>query len=895
MRFRRLTPSPGAPLVSMGQLYFSSQMREPTVATANITRTEAEQRSAVVRVSAYRVTVDVTDAATDEPGRTFTSRTEIDVRSQGPATHLDLIADSVTSATIDGEPIALDGFDGYRLPLPVVEAGEHTIVVEALCRYSITGEGLHRFVDPTDSKVYLYSQFETADARRMFANFEQPDQKATFQLSVVAPSHWVVISNSARVQPVEVTEGTSRWDHVPTPPVSTYITALVAGEYHVVEGEIRSVAKTLPAAVACRASVAEFLDADKILETAQRGFEVFEDAFGVPYAFDSYDQIFVPEFNAGAMENAGCVTFRDEYLFRFRVTAREMESRDNTILHELAHMWFGDLVTMAWWDDLWLNESFAEWASHFAADEISRRYETGADPWAAFSNERKAWAYMQDQLSTTHPIAADMSDLEKVEQNFDGITYAKGASVLKLLVSFVGTDAFRAGVSEYFHKHAWGNTTLRDLLVELEAASGRDLSWFTGQWLGTAGVNTLRADFAVDEHGAFTRFAIQQSAAEAWPTLRRHRLGIGIFTLIDGELQRTHALELDIDGATTEIPELIGVQRGDVVLVNDGDLTYAKVRFDADSAAALVEHIGVLHDPLARAVTWSSFWDSVRDGDIAPQDFISLALRGIDSETDMAATSTVLSQAAVCSGRFTAPELRSATNTRLTTGLARLLQHAEAGSDKQVTIAKALVGATRSAEAVELVRGWLHDEEVPAGLAVDTGLRWSIITALARIGVVDASVIDAELERDNTSAGSERAAGAKAGLPDAEHKTEAWRRATQDADVPNETHRSIAMGFWHLGQEDLTAGYADAYLEVAEGIASRDGIWAERGYAAIGTVLRWLFPDPLISSELVERYEDWLEERDPGVQVHRAITERLDEARRALHCQERSRVAARPE
>ncbi len=510
------------------------------MATANITRAEAEERSAVVRVHAYRVTVDVTDDATDEPGKTFTSRTEMDIRSEGPATHLDLIAKSVNAATIDGEPIDLDGFDGYRLPLPEVEPGDHTVVVDATCRYSISGEGLHRFVDPSDSRVYLYSQFETADARRMFANFEQPDQKATFQLSVLAPSHWQVISNSARVQPVAVSDGISRWDHAATPQVSTYITALVAGEYHVVEGEIRSVNKTLPAAVACRQSVAEFLDADKIRETAQRGFEVFEEAFGVPYAFDSYDQIFVPEFNAGAMENAGCVTFRDEYLFRFRVTAREMESRDNTILHELAHMWFGDLVTMAWWDDLWLNESFAEWASHYAADEISRRYDTGADPWASFTNERKAWAYLQDQLSTTHPIAADMGDLEKVEQNFDGITYAKGASVLKLLVSFVGT--------EYFAKHAWGSTTLRDLLVELEASSGRDLSWFTGQWLETAGVNTLKADFDVEwpvhtvRHPAECRRRVAD-AAQAPPGHRHlytHRRRTASHPLTRTGRQRSH-------------------------------------------------------------------------------------------------------------------------------------------------------------------------------------------------------------------------------------------------------------------------------------------------------------------------------------------------------------------
>ncbi len=865
------------------------------MATANITRAEAEQRSAVVEAHAYRVLVDLTDGATDEPGKTFRSRTEMDIRAEGPATHLDLIAASVTEATVDGQPIPVDGFDGYRLPLPAMEPGDHTVVVEAVCPYSITGEGLHRFVDPADSRIYLYSQFETADARRMFATFEQPDQKATFQLSVVAPSHWQVISNSPRVQPTNLSDGVSRWDHAPTPRISTYITALVAGEYHVVDGEIRSDAKTIPAAVACRQSVAEFLDADRILETTQRGFEVFEGAFGVPYPFDSYDQIFVPEFNAGAMENAGCVTFRDEYLFRYRVTAREMESRDNTILHELAHMWFGDLVTMAWWDDLWLNESFAEWASHYAADEISRRYDTGADPWASFSNERKAWAYLQDQLSTTHPIAADMGDLEKVEQNFDGITYAKGASVLKLLVSFVGEEAFRAGVSQYFHKHAWGNTTLGDLLVELEEASGRDLSWFTGQWLETAGVNTLRADFDVDDDGTFTRFAIEQTAAEAHPTLRRHRLGIAIFTLTDGELRRAHTVELDIDGASTDVEELVGIHRGDVVLVNDGDLTYAKVRFDAVSATALVENIAVLNDPLARAVTWSSFWDSVRDGDIAPQDFVSLALRGIESETDMAATATVLSQAAVCSGRFMAPELRADANARLTAGLARLLKHAETGSDKQVIIAKALVGSARSAEALELISGWLRDEEVPEGLAIDTGMRWSIISSLARGGAVDASVIDAERERDNTSAGAERAAGAKAALPDPEAKAEAWRRATQDAEVPNETHRSIAMGFWHLGQEDVTRPYADKYREMAGAISRREGIWGERGYAAIGTVLRWLFPDPLISTELVDHYETWLKDNDPTQQVKRSVAERLDEARRALRCQERSRTAARPE
>ena len=858
------------------------------MATANITREEATLRSGVVKAGAYRVTVDVTGNGVADPERTFASRTELDFVSRGGSTHLDVIADEIRSATLDGSPLPTDEFDGYRLPLKDLTEGSHTIVIDAVCRFSRTGEGLHRFVD-TDGKIYLYSQFETADARRMYATFEQPDQKATFQLTVLAPAHWNVFTNSRSVAGELIGEGIARFEHAPTPVISTYITALVAGEYHVVRGQITSAAGLLPASVACRASMAEFLDADRILETTQRGFDVFESTFGVPYAFDSYDQIFVPEFNFGAMENAGCVTFRDQYLFRSRVTAREMEARDNTILHELAHMWFGDLVTMRWWDDLWLNESFAEWASHFAADKIAEKYGTGANPWASFSNERKAWAYMQDQLSTTHPIAADMSDLEKVEQNFDGITYAKGASVLKLLVSFVGIEAFAKGVGSYFRKHAHGNTTLTDLLSELETASGRDLSWFTGQWLESAGVNTLRAEFEVDETGTFTRFAIVQTAPEAWPTLRTHRLGIGIYANTDNGLERVDYVETDISGERTDVPDLVGRPRRDVVLLNDGDLTFAKVRLDEMSRNTLVNGIDRLADPLARAVTWSLFWDSVRDAEIAPQELVSLALQGIGSEKDMAAITTVLAQAAACSGRFMAPELREAANMKLVTGLAGLLKDAEPGSDAQLIIAKTLIGVARSESACELIRGWLQDEEVPTDLAVDTEVRWLIVTTLARRGVFGEEEITAELERDNTNTGAERAAGARAGLPTVEAKAEAWRLATADPDIPNETHRSIAMGFISYGQEDVLAPYVDAYAKLAEAISKREDGWDTRGYAAIGAALRWLFPETLATADVVERFRRYLAEGEPTDQVRRLLSERLDEAERNLRVQERSR------
>jgi aminopeptidase N len=693
------------------------------------------------------------------------------------------------------------------------------------------------------------------------------------------------------VEPVDIGDGFGRFEHEATPRISTYITALVAGEFHVVRGSVTSVDGAVPAAVACRQSLAQYLDADRILETTDRGFQVFEAAFGVPYPFTTYDQIFVPEFNAGAMENAGCVTFRDEYLFRSRVTARELDARDNTILHELAHMWFGDLVTMRWWDDLWLNESFAEWASHFANDEIAREYGTGANPWASFSNERKAWAYLQDQLSTTHPIAADMSDLEKVEQNFDGITYAKGASVLKLLVSFVGRDAFFAGVGAYFAKHAWGNTQLSDLLVELESASGRDLSWFSSEWLETAGVNTLAADFEVDDEGRFTRFAVTQTAHPDWPTLRTHRLGIGLYDLAeDGTLARREYVEADVAGAVTELPQLVGTRGGDVVLLNDGDLTYAKIHLDADSRAVLAEHFGGLSDPLARAVAWTSFWEATRDAELPAQEFVTLVLAGLPSEHDMAAVSTLLAQASSAALAFTAPELRDDVNARLVAGLARLLKDAEPGSDKQVLVAKALIGAVRAGEGAALIAGWLEGEEVPAGLAVDTGMRWSIVSALAKLGAIGEDRIAAELERDNTSAGAENAAGAAAALPDADAKAQAWALATDEPGVPNETHRAICMGFWRYGQDEVLEPYPAAYLDLLGRISRREGVWAERGYAIIGTALRWLFPAPLVTDSLVATVSAWLADNEPSEQVRRSVTERLDEARRALRAQARSRA-----
>ncbi|MFZ0531519.1 MAG: aminopeptidase N, partial [Propionicimonas sp.] len=715
---------------------------------ANTTRAEAADRSRRITTRSYAVTLDlsgrVPDAEPHDPTATFVSTSTVRFTSNGEDSHLNLIADRVLAATLDGEPLPSDAFADYKVHFSAAP-GEHELSVSALCRYSRTGEGLHRFVDPVDDLVYCYTQFETADARRVYACFEQPDLKATFALTVIAPDAWTVLSNSPAVEPVPEDDGLARWTFAPTPPISTYVTALIAGHFHTVTDSYAGVAAEIPLSVSCRRSLVPHLDADRILATTKAGFAVFEAHFGLPYPFLDYAQIFVPEFNAGAMENAGAVTIRDEYLYRSRVTNAAYEARDNTILHELAHMWFGDLVTMTWWDDLWLNESFAEWASHFCQSEIRAHGTPGDNPWATFANSRKTWAYRQDQLPSTHPVAADMVDLAAVELNFDGITYAKGASVLRQLVAFVGQDAFLAGVRAYFAEHAWGNTQLNDLLAALTEASGRDLSHFAAEWLQTSGVNTLRAEFTTDDAGAFTSFAIRQTAVEEWPTLRHHRLAIGLYATSEGRLSRVERVEVDISGDLTEIPELVGRTRPDLVLLNDDDLTYAKIRLDERSLATLVDGIGKLEDSLARALCWSAAWDMCRDGELAASDYVTLVLSGAAIEADLTAVQSVLGQARTAIDYYEPRTTRAELNQRFVTGLAQALKQAPPGSDHQLALARALAQAAGTGPAAELLQAWLAGDEAPAGLAIDTDLRWLIVTNLARLGVFGDAEIDAEL------------------------------------------------------------------------------------------------------------------------------------------------------
>src|SRR6476661_1603250 len=603
----------------------------------NLTRDEATARAAVIAVDHYDVVLDLTTSDT-----TFRSTTTVTFTSAEPgaATFVDLIAPSVEAITLNGE--ALDPavhFDGLRVQLPST-AARNTLTVDATAAYMNTGEGLHRFTDPVDGEVYLYSQFEVADCRRMFAVFEQPDLKATFGFTVTAPDHWQVVSNSPTPEPTTAGEGKATWAFSTTARMSCYITALVAGPYAVVRDEVETRRGTVPLGIFCRQSLLEHLDADNVFDCTKRGFAFFENEFDCEYPFEKYDTLFTPEYNMGAMENAGAVTVSEIYVFRSKVTEALVERRALTLLHELAHMWFGNLVTMKWWNDLWLNESFAEWASTTCQSEATH----WTDAWTTFGTHEKDWAYRQDQLSSTHPIVAEIHDLQDVEVNFDGITYAKGASVLKQLVAHVGREPFRDGLRAYFAKHAWGNTTLDDLLVELETTSGRDLRTWSRQWLETAGVSTLRPVLEVDDRGRIASAAIEQTCAPGFETLRPHTLGIGLYSVRDGLLERTHRLELDIDGARTAVPDLVGREQPDLLLVNDDDLAYAKIRLDERSLATVLAHPRGFTSSLPHSLVLASLWDMTRDAEMGARHFVDVVLETLPGETDSTLLRTLISQ-----------------------------------------------------------------------------------------------------------------------------------------------------------------------------------------------------------------------------------------------------------
>jgi len=841
----------------------------------NITRDEARTRARLLQVASYAIDLDLTEGDT-----TFLSDTTVRFRctEPGAATFVDLVADVVTRIELNGRTLDPDeAFDGTRITLDRLEA-DNTLRVRGRCRYMHTGEGMHRFVDPVDTFVYLYTQFEVADSRRVFTVFEQPDLKATFAFTVTAPAEWQVVSNQPAGEPQPSGLGNATWRFPPTERISSYITALVAGPYRRVDGEYRDGDRVIPLGVLCRASLAEFLDVDVILEETRQGFEFFERIFDLPYPFEKYDQIFVPEFNAGAMENAGCVTHTEDYVFRSRVPEASYERRAVTILHEMAHMWFGDLVTMTWWDDLWLNESFAEWVSTLAAAEATQ----WTSSWTTFANTEKTWGYRQDQLPSTHPIAAEIRDLEDVEVNFDGITYAKGAAVLKQLAAWVGREPFLEGIRAYFRAYAWGNTTLADLLGKLEETSGRDLKAWSAEWLETAGVNTLRAVAETDSEDRFTSFVVEQTAPDAWPTLRSHRLAIGLYERTDHGLVRRHRVELDLTGARTPVPDLVGLAEPDLVLVNDDDLTYAKVRLDQRSLATLTGSLGQVEDSLARTLCWTAAWDMTRDGELAARDYLTLVLRGLATETDSSVVRTALRQVEVAVVLYCSPRSRERERLRLADGLADLLQEAAPGSDSQLQFLRSLASAAVGDGHLDAVRRVLDGEDVLDGLRIDTDLRWHLLHRLVVTGRADEGEVERELDLDDTATGRRHAAAAMAARPTEGAKREAWDSVMDDDELPNAIQTAVIGGFASVDQLDLLRPYLPTYF------AAIREIWAQRTNETAQNIVIGLFPTLLTEQATVDAADAWLQDNDDAVAaLRRLVVEARDAVARALRAQAR--------
>jgi len=841
--------------------------------TANLTRDEAEVRAALLSVPRTVVHLDLAHDDGTPDVRTFRSRSILHLDLRGPgSTFLDLDAESVERVLLDGVDLSTDVFTGTRVLLGDLAAGAHVVEVEATMRYSRDGRGLHRFVDPSDAVVYLHSQFEPFHALQVFACMDQPDLKTSFELTVDAPSDWVVVSNEPSVaEPAAGAAGT--WVFAPTPPMSTYLAAVVAGGYVATPSSFRRQdGSEVPLRLFVRRSLAEHLEADELFQLTRSGLEYFERVFS-RYPYAKYDQLFVPEFSAGAMENPGCVTFTESYVFRSRVTDTVRERRAETVLHEMAHMWFGDLVTMRWWDDLWLNESFATFMSVLAMVEATHWDEA----WVTFLDAEKSWAKLQDQLPSTHPIADEMPDVESVHQNFDGITYAKGASVLRQLVAWVGQEEFLAGCRDYFERHAWGNTTLPDFLGALERASGRELSAWRDEWLRTTGVNLLTPEVDIAADGTYSAVRIVQSdPAPLWrpsghtPILRRHRLAVGVYDLADGRLVRRERVELDVEGEVTAVDALTGLPAGDLLLLNDDDLTFARIALDERSLSTATSHLDAFVEPMPRGLVWAAAWDMLRDALLPASRFVELVVHNLAHDEQVGVLQRLLMRAIGASDRYAAPANREQLRSALRAQARAALAACSPGGDHQLAWFRHWAQLAATDEDLALLAGLLEGEDHFPGLVVDTDLRWAIVVALAHAGRADEALITAEQARDDTDLGQRQAMTARAVRPEAAAKAWARELLLHDADLSHTLARQLWSGFSQLDQEELAIAYLSDFA------ADLDHVWASRTLDFSIEFAAGMFPHAAVGAGLLELTDGLLARTDLPKPLRRVLLEQRD-------------------
>lgn len=861
---------------------------------ANLTRVEAAERFSAIQMPIhYTVALDL-----GKGGRDFKSHTKIEFGAKaGGTSFLDLIANSVESVVINGESLDVSKvFADSRIELANL-AEHNTVEVVANCQYSNTGEGLHRSVDPSDGNVYLYTQFEVPDARRVYAVFDQPDLKAVFDFSVDAPESWIVTSNMPVASETAIegrntedgtlengaVEGMKRWVFESTPKMSSYLTAICAGPYAQWHTSYNNEdGRVVPMAMYCRQALKDAFakDVDYLFDITKKGFAFYAKTWGVPYPYAKYDQIYVPEYNAGAMENIGMVTIRDQYVFESKVTDAYAERRVVTVLHELAHMWFGDYVTMKWWNDLWLNESFAEFTSTLATAEATEWH----DAWSTFNSGEKSWALNQDQLPTTHPIVAPINDLNDTSVNFDGITYAKGASVLKQLVAYVGREKFFEGIHNYLSKHAYSNATLADLLHELELTSGRDLKAWSAQWLEKAGINTISTEVEEASDGTIASLRLRQSAPVEHPVLRAHRLAVGFYNVDEasGEIVRTKRIELDVDGEVTEVAEARGLQRPALILVNDDDLTYTKLRFDEKSLEFSAENLYRFKDSLTRSLIWLALWDMTRDAEFPAERFVELSLKALATEHESTTFRYALGQVKVTASHYVVPERQAEVAKHVAHELWQLALAASAGSDEQFQLLKAYLGygEVGDSEFVQIANGLLDGSVRLEGLEIDNDLRWSILIALAGVNALDEAGIDAELAKRDTTENREYAYQARAARSTAEAKDWAFEQALRNLNLTNMQMGAVVAGFASTAKGDLVKPYVERYF------AEVEWIWKNRTFHMAETLIEGLYPNYADVDELVERGQSWLDEhKDADLALRRMVLGKLDSSRRTLKVQ----------
>ena len=796
-------------------------------------------------------------------GETFGSETTVTFgcRAPGSSTFIEFDG-AIVAGELNGRP--LPELEGGRLRLDGLTA-QNSLTVKGVATYSLDGAGISFFRDPVDGRAYLHSQFAEHSTYQGYACFDQPDLKATFAFSVTAPREWAVVSNTPGTRSAD-----GQWTFAPTAVMSTYVTAIVAGEYHAVHQSHRGI----PLGLYCRQSLAQYLEPDEFFEITRQGLDFFERRFGFAYPFGKYDQLYVPEFRPGAMENLACVTFNERRLFRSNVTEARRMDRAETILHEMAHMWFGDLVTMRWWDDLWLNESFAEYMGYLATAEATR-FKT---PWIEFAVATKDGARRQDQLPTTHPIVADIADVEAVTLNLDFITYNKGAAALQQLVGWVGEEAFFKGIETYFRKHAFGNTDLEVFLAALEGASGRDLHAWSRAWLEMAGVNTVEAAIHIAD-GLIGAAELIQTAPADHPTLRPHRLRVGLFDVAGGLLQRRRSIELDIDGAVTSLPQLVGERAPDLVLPNDGDLTYCKVRLDGRSLETLKRHLRDIDDPLARAVAWGALWDMARDAELSARDYIAISVAQMQPETDSSTLESLIGRIERAVDSFSEPSHRPHERELLARASEDQMINARPGGDAQLAWTSAFINAAREVPDVRWVRGLLDGTTRPEGLAVDFDIRWRALTALATIGAAVEDLIALELERDPTDEGRRRAAAARAALPDMSAKQQAWE-AVVDGGAPSlQMKRAIAGTFHHVDQQDLLKAFVQPFFD------SLLPVWNANDSEVAVTIAEWMYPRAVITQDVVDATNVALGRKDLPGPLRRSLLESQDGIKRALRAQ----------